>query len=88
MVKNVAVILTVFNRKEITLSSLNGLYKAIAELGVGYVFDIYMTDDGSSDGTRELVFSRFPNINIIRGNGQLIGEVVCVQLGWKRLIQG
>lgn len=71
MVKNVAVILTVFNRKEITLSSLNGLYKAIAELGVGYVFDIYMTDDGSSDGTRELVFSRFPNINIIRGNGQL-----------------
>lgn len=42
MVKNVAVILTVFNRKEITLSSLNGLYKAIAELGVGYVFDIYM----------------------------------------------
>lgn len=52
-------ILTVFNRKEITLSSLNGLYKAIAELGVGYVFDIYMTDDGSSDGTGNLYLADF-----------------------------
>lgn len=71
MIKNIAVILTVFNRKEITLSALNGLYKAIAKLGDGYIFDIYVTDDGSSDGTTELILRRFPNINVIRGNGQL-----------------
>lgn len=69
--KNIAVILTVFNRKVITLKGLRSLYKAIEMLGEAYSFDIYMTDDGSSDGTGEAVAKEFPEIRIVEGNGKL-----------------
>lgn len=70
MVKT-AVLLTVYNRKEITLQGLRSLYSAIAVLGDRYNFDIYMTNDGCTDGTVEAVANEFPNIFIIQGNGCL-----------------
>lgn len=70
MVKT-AVILTVYNRKEITLQGLRSLYSAIAALGEGYIFDIYMTDDGCTDGTGEAVRRDFPEVCIIQGDGNL-----------------
>lgn len=66
-----AVILTVFNRKDITLQGLRSLYRAIKVLGDGYSFDIYMTDDGCTDGTGEAVHKEFPQIHIIKGDGSL-----------------
>ena len=66
-----AVIMTVFNRREVTLQGLRLLYKSIAVLGEDYHFDIYMTDDGSTDGTRDEVIKEFPKINIIKGDGKL-----------------
>ena len=67
----IAVLLTVFNRREITLEGLRTLHRAIENLGVGYVFDIYMTDDGSTDGTRNSVAKEFPNVVIVHGDGNL-----------------
>ena len=66
-----AVLLTVYNRREVTLQGLRSLHKAIEMLGGGYIFDVYMTDDGCTDGTSEAVANEFPDINIIKGNGNL-----------------
>ncbi len=67
----IAVIITVYNRKEITLKGLRSLNAAIALLGKGYIFDVYLTDDGSTDGTAEAVKTEFPTIIILEGNGTL-----------------
>ena len=66
-----AVLLTVYNRKEVTLYGLHTLYEAIEHLGKGYHFDIYMTDDGSTDGSTAAVKKKYPDIHVIRGNGKL-----------------
>ena len=66
-----AVLLTVYNRKEVTLQGLRSLHKAIAYLGEGYSFDIFMTDDGCTDGTVEAVAKEFPRVKNIQGNGNL-----------------
>lgn len=66
-----AVLLTVYNRREVTLNGLRTLYKAIETLGDGYIFDVYMTDDGSTDGTGEAVSKEFPNVKITKGDGTL-----------------
>ena len=66
-----AVLLTVFNRKETTLQGMRSLYKAIDTLGDGYIFDIYMTDDGCTDGTAEVISREFPEIYLIMGDGNL-----------------
>ena len=67
----IAVLLTVFNRREVTLQGLRTLYKSIDYLGGDYAFDIYMTDDGCSDGTSEAVKKEFSDIHIIKGDGNL-----------------
>lgn len=64
-------LLTVYNRCAVTLKGLSSLYKAIENLGNGYTFDVYMTDDGCTDGTNEAVHEKFPNIHIIQGDGSL-----------------
>lgn len=66
--KNLAVILTVFNRKEKTLRCLHQLSK-IDKHGVN--IDIYLTNDGCTDGTPEAVAAQFPQVVIINGNGNL-----------------
>lgn len=66
-----AVLLTVFNRRDITLQGLLSLYQAIEYLGGDYHFDIYMTDDGCTDGTDDAVRREFPEVRIIQGDGKL-----------------
>ena len=66
-----AVLLTVYNRKEVTLQGLRSLYKAIEMLEEEYIFDVYMTDDGCTDGTGEAVRIDFPDISIVHGDGNL-----------------
>lgn len=81
MVK-IAVILTVYNRKEVTLQGLRSLYKAIEVLGGDNSFDIYMTDDGCTDGTCEAVHKEFSDIHIIQGDGNLFWNRGML-LAWK-----
>ncbi|BAY38908.1 putative glucosyltransferase [Nostoc sp. NIES-2111] len=61
----IAVIMTCFNRRETTLNCLRALYQQTQ------TFDVYLTDDGSSDGTSEAVKSAYPQVQIFLGNGNL-----------------
>ena len=67
--KHIAVLLTVFNRKDKTLCCLERLY---AQLPIGgWRVDVFLTDDGCTDGTPEAVAARFPDVCIVRGTGAL-----------------
>ncbi|KPM30359.1 Glycosyl transferase family 2 [Croceitalea dokdonensis DOKDO 023] len=67
----IAILLTCFNRKQKTLACLSALNEAIQNAPPGYHFTIYLTDDGSTDGTGEAVISRYPKINVLQGTGNL-----------------
>ena len=67
--KKTAVLLTVHNRKEKTLTCLEALYTCV--LPIGYNIDVYLVDDGCTDGTSEAIRERFPCVTIIKGNGEL-----------------
>lgn len=67
--KTIAVLLTVFNRKDKTLQSLERLYKLLPL--DGYQVDVYLTNDGCTDGTPEAVEEQFPQVNIIYAKGDL-----------------
>lgn len=59
---SIAVLLTVFNRKDYTLRCLQQLYEQ--QLSEEISCDIFITDGGSNDGTVEAVRKQFPNANI------------------------
>ncbi|BAZ49227.1 putative glucosyltransferase [Nostoc sp. NIES-4103] len=61
----VAVLMTCFNRRDTTIACLKQLYKHNVN------FDVYLVDDGSSDGTYEAVSTAFPDVKILKGNGSL-----------------
>ena len=69
----VAILLTVFNRREKTLECLDICYRQIDSMKSEgtYDFQIYMVDDGSSDGTSEAVRETFPQTAVIRSEGGL-----------------
>ncbi len=70
MLKNIAILLTCFNRKEKTLSALEHLYLA-KESQPDIKMTIYLTDDGSTDGTSEVIKNRFPKVKVLQGTGSL-----------------
>lgn len=63
--KKIAALLTCHNRKEKTLECLSSLYSITNEV------DVYIVDDGSTDGTDIAILSKFTEINLIKGNGNL-----------------
>ncbi len=67
--KSIAVLLTVFNRKDKTLECLEGVFNQ--NIPSGNKIEVFMVDDGSTDGTSEVVSKKFPNVNIIQGSGDL-----------------
>jgi GT2 family glycosyltransferase len=67
--KTIAALLTVFNRKETTLRCLDNLFKQI--IPQDYSLDVYLTNDGCTDGTPEAVRDLFPQVNVIDGDGNL-----------------
>jgi GT2 family glycosyltransferase len=71
VIKNIAVLLTCHNRKEKTISCLKSLFN-IAEKCLPFQrMDVYLTDDGCTDGTGEAVAASFPTVKILKGNGNL-----------------
>lgn len=65
----ISFLLTCHNRKEKTLLCLERLYsqKYVAEINV----EVFLVDDGSTDGTGESVKRDFPLVHVINGNGSL-----------------
>lgn len=62
---NVAILLTCFNRKSLTLKCLERLFLLENQ------FDVFLVDDGSNDGTTEAIESLYPTVRIIQGSGNL-----------------
>ncbi|MBX3257347.1 MAG: glycosyltransferase family 2 protein [Chitinophagaceae bacterium] len=60
-----AVLITCFNRKEKTIKCLSSLLNIIPNC------DVYLVDDASTDGTEEEVKKRFPDVNVLKGDGNL-----------------
>jgi len=68
-VRTLAVLITCHNRKDNTLSCLERLDNQ--ELPKDVKLKIYLVDDGSTDGTSEAVSKKFPDVNLIQGDGNL-----------------
>ena len=72
---NIAVLLTCFNRKEKTLSSIRALFDSVETYNrqncKSVTADVFLTDDGCSDGTSDAVVSdnTDKNITIVKADG-------------------
>lgn len=65
----VAVLITCHNRKAKTLACLNALFQNT--LSEGFSLDVFLVDDGSTDGTEQAVRERYPQVTVIKGDGNL-----------------
>jgi len=61
----IAVLITCHNRKEKTLACLSSLMEVLPNS------EVFLVDDGSTDGTLAAVKAKFPQVYIITGNGNL-----------------
>jgi GT2 family glycosyltransferase len=66
--RKIAVVTPVHNRKDLTLLCLRSLFRADLT-GIG--LSVYIVDDGSSDGTEEAIAEAYPEVTVIRGDGNL-----------------
>lgn len=64
--QSIAILLTVFNRKLKTIKCLDNIHNQNSFST--YEINIFLTDDGSTDGTSDLIKSKYPNVTIIKGN--------------------
>lgn len=60
---------TVHNRKNKTIKAITDLYNQ--KLTNNVSLSHCVVDDGSSDGTTEIISKKFPDVEIIKGNGNL-----------------
>ena len=68
--KTIAVLMTVHNRKEKTLRCLASLYGQKYDMS-NYCLDVYLTNDGCTDGTPDAIRQTFPDVHIVEGDGSL-----------------
>ena len=87
MKQKVAVLMTVYNRKNVTQCCLKRLFDS-ATLHIDRLeIDVYLVDDASTDGTKEMVKSKFPQVNLIEGDGQLFWNRG-MRLAWEHAAKG
>ena len=63
---SIYIIIPVHNRVEYTRSCLRSLYQQTMR-----GFEIIVIDDGSTDGTTEMIAAQFPDVVLLRGDGNL-----------------
>ena len=76
----IAILITSHNRKETTLKCLSALYEQKEK------FDVFLVDDGSTDGTGFWVKELFPQVNVINGTGHLFWNGG-MRLAWKKALK-
>ena len=71
--KNIAVLITCFNRKEKTLKCLNSLQESWENAGKSVSLSVFLTDDGCTDGTADAILAAQFHIpvHILQGTGSL-----------------
>ncbi len=67
----VSIIIPVRNRKIFTQQILKQLYTQILEIFSTDSVQVIVIDDGSTDGTQELVQLEFPQVHLLKGDGSL-----------------
>lgn len=67
--KNIAVLITCYNRSATTLQCLKELFGQ--QVPNGYSLDVWLVDDASPDKTGELVQKTYPQVNVVMGTGNL-----------------
>lgn len=67
----IAVIMTVFNRKNITLKCLASIHHKYIMSKFDVDVDIYLTDDNSPDGTYETILEEYPKVHVYKTDGTL-----------------
>lgn len=67
----IAALYTCYDRKKKTLEALEHLFMAREAFGGSLQLEVFLTDDGSTDGTTEAVQKAFPMVHILKGNGSL-----------------
>jgi len=75
----ILVLMTCFNRKALTLACLAALFKSVLPSNIK--LEVFLVDDGGTDGTAEAVNNTYPAVNIIQGNGELYWNGG-MQLAW------
>ena len=80
---NLAVLMTCHNRKEKTINCLKNLFSQIIPSGV--TFEVFLVDDGSSDGTGKEVKEQFSEVHVIEGDGNLFWNRGML-LAWERAL--
>lgn len=66
--RKVAIVIPVYNRREITLQGLRSLARVDK---TGLDVRIFIVDDGSTDGTSDAIRKNFPDVVLIQGDGTL-----------------
>lgn len=66
--RKVAIVIPVYNRREITLQGLQSLARVDR---TGLDVRIFIVDDGSTDGTSDAIRKSFPYVVLIQGDGTL-----------------
>ena len=64
----VAALMAAHNRRDLTLACLRSLDRQRVP---GVTVDVFVLDDGSSDGTSEAIAEQFPEVTVLHGDGQL-----------------
>jgi GT2 family glycosyltransferase len=75
---------TCFNRRDMTLRTLDSLYRQA--LPEGCCLHVCLVDDASGDGTSEAVMSEFPNVTLLRGSGDLFWAGG-MRFGWEHFVR-
>jgi len=84
MVKRIATLATCHNRRDKTLKALAGLHAQVLPENVEMIHVI--VDDGSNDGTSHEVSERFPDVEIVRGRGDLYWAGG-MRFGWEQSVR-
>jgi len=77
--KQVAILITCHNRRELTLSCLKAIsnQQGLEDISC----DVFVVDDGSTDGTSQAITQQFPDVYLIHGNGKLFWNLG-MRLAW------
>jgi GT2 family glycosyltransferase len=79
----IAILLTVYNRVEKTIRCLNSLFRDVMEID-GFSFEVFITDDGSTDQTETEINRLFSqkNIYLLKSDGNLFWNAGMIN-SWK-----
>jgi GT2 family glycosyltransferase len=81
--KKIAVLITCYNRAVKTAECLEALYKNKFSENLS----VFLVDDGSTDGTSDLILRLFPEVHVISGNGKLFWSGG-MRLAWSEAAKG